>query len=152
MSLQEDIKASSFPSLEEQTFVNLLYTTSLLEGKFNQFIKTFDLSTEQYKVLRILRGQYPNWILSGDLQSLMLRTMSNSTRLVDKLVEKDLVMRKKNKEDKRQITVCITKGGLDLLKTLDDKIANLFKDLIKSDPTRLEHLNELLDELRDLAV
>lgn len=151
MSLQEDIKASSFPSIEEQTFVNLLFTTSLLEGKFNQFIKTFDLSTEQYKVLRILRGQYPNWILSGDLQSLMLRTMSNSTRLVDKLVEKDLVIRKKNPEDKRQIMVTITNSGLDLLKTLDGKVADLFKVIIKSDKESLVQLNDLLDELRGLA-
>jgi DNA-binding MarR family transcriptional regulator len=140
LSLQDDIKASSFPSLEEKTFVNLLFTTSHLEAKFNQFIKGFGLSTEQYKVLRILRGQYPNWILSGDLQSLMLRTMSNSTRLVDKLVEKDLVIRKKNPEDKRQITVSITNSGLDLL-----------KDIIKSDKESLVQLNDLLDELRDLA-
>lgn len=151
MSLSEEIKASSFPSLEEQTFVNLLFTTSHFEAKFNQFIKAFGLTTEQYKVLRILRGRHPKEILSGDLQSLMLRTMSNSTRLVDKLVDKDLVSRDKNPLDKRQIRVCITHSGLDLLSTLDYEVANLFKSLIKSDKENLIRLNTLLDELRELS-
>jgi|TARA_B110000093_G_C12602246_1_gene258494 DNA-binding MarR family transcriptional regulator len=151
LSLEDDIKAKGFPSMEEKTYVNLIFTAFQLESRFNQFIKSYELSTEQYKVLRILRGQYPEQILSGDIQAHMLKAMSNSTRLVDKLVEKNLVDRTASPDDKRQIMVRITQQGLDLLISLDLKVANLFKDMIKSDKAHLIQLNGLLDEMRDLS-
>ena len=151
MSLEDDINAKGFPSMEEKTYVNLIFTAFQLESRFNQFIKSYELSTEQYKVLRTLRGQYPEQILSGDIQAHMLKAMSNSTRLVDKLVEKNLVVRTANQDDKRQIMVRITQQGLDLLISLDLKVANLFKDMIKSDKAHLIQLNGLLDEIRDLS-
>ena len=151
MSLEDDINAKGFPSMEEKTYVNLIFTAFQLESRFNQFIKSYELSTEQYKVLRTLRGQYPEQILSGDIQAHMLKAMSNSTRLVDKLVEKNLVDRTASPDDKRQIMVRITQQGLDLLISLDLKVADLFKDMIKSDKAHLIQLNGLLDEMRDLS-
>ena len=115
MSIKKDIQTKGFHSEQEKAFVNLIHTAAHFESLFTHFIKDFGLSPQQYNVLRILRGQSPNAILGGELQKRMLHNMSNATRLVDKLVEKGLVDRSKNSNDKRQILVSINKQGLKLL-------------------------------------
>jgi len=148
MSLKNDIQTKGFKSEQEKTFVNLIHTAAYFESKFIQFIKEFDLSPQQYNVLRILRGQHPNAILSGKIQKLMLHKMSNATRLLDKLVEKGFVDRIKNKDDKRQVLISITKPGLDILYHLDEGVANFDDKIMNLSEVQLMDLNLLLDELR----
>ena len=124
MSIKKDIQTKGFHSEQEKAFVNLIHTAAHFESLFSHFIKDFGLSPQQYNVLRILRGQSPNAILGGELQKRMLHNMSNATRLVDKLVEKGLVDRSKNSNDKRQILVSINKQGLKLLAKLDNEVVN----------------------------
>lgn len=148
MSLKDDIQAKGFHSEQEKSFVNLIYTAALFEANFNKFIKSFGLSSQQYNVLRILRGQFPNSMSSGDLHNRMIYKMSNASRLVDKLVEKGYVIRFVNANDKRNILVSITDLGLRLVKDLDKEVAAFQKTSIDLPSAKLKDLNLILDELR----
>ena len=148
MSLKKDIQTKGFHSEQEKAFVNLIHTAAHFESLFTHFIKDFGLSPQQYNVLRILRGQSPNAILGGELQKRMLHKMSNATRLVDKLVEKGLVDRSKNGNDKRQILVSINKQGLKFLAKLDNEVVNFDQKIMNLPEAQLTVLNLLLDDLR----
>ena len=148
MSLKDDIQAKGFHSEQEKSFVNLIYTAALFEANFNKFIKPFGVSSQQYNVLRILRGQFPNSISSGDLHSRMIHKMSNASRLVDKLVEKGYVIRVVNANDKRNILVSITDLGIRLVTDLDKEVAAFQKTSINLPSSKLKDLNLILDELR----
>ena len=148
MSIKNDIQTKGFITEQEKTYVNLFHTAAFFESKFNQFIKDFGISPQQYNVLRILRGQSPNSILYGDLQERMIHKMSNATRLVDKLEEKDLVVRIKSKEDKRQMLVSINQNGLSLLSKLDTHVAEFNLKFMNLPEAQLMVLNLLLDDLK----
>lgn len=149
MSLKKDIiQTKVFHSEQEKAFVNLILTASVFESKFNHFIKDFGLSSQQYNVLRILRGQAPSAMLCGDLQERMLHKMSNATRLVDKLIEKGFVIREKDKDDKRKIFVSITNSGLTLLSKLDEEVFKFDQKIFNLTEAQLMVLNLLLDDLR----
>lgn len=148
MGLKDDIKAKGFQSEHEKSFVNLIFTAAHFESLFSHFLKEYEISPPQYNVLRILRGQYPNVMLSGHLQNRLLHNMSNSTRLVDKLVDKGFVNREKNPKDKRQILISITQNGLDLLSQLDPKILEFDEKVMNLPEPQLMVLNKLLDDLR----
>jgi DNA-binding MarR family transcriptional regulator len=148
MSIKNDIQTKGFISEQEKTYVNLVHTAAFFESKFNQFIKDFGISPQQYNLLRILRGQSPNSILCGDLQERMIHKMSNATRLVDKLEEKDLVVRIKSKEDKRQMLVSINQNGLSLLSKLDTHVADFNLKFMNLPEAQLMVLNLLLDDLK----
>lgn len=148
MSLKEDIQAKGFHSEQEKSFVNLIYTAALFEANFNKFIKPFGLSSQQYNVLRILRGQFPNSMSSGDLHNRMIHKMSNASRLVNKLVEKGYVIRVVNANDKRNILVSITDLGLRFVTDLDKEVAAFQKTFIDLPSSKLKDLNLILDELR----
>jgi DNA-binding MarR family transcriptional regulator len=113
-----------------------------------QFIKGYEISPPQYNVLRILRGQHPKVMLGGELQDRLLHNMSNSTRLVDRLLDKGLVNRQKNPEDKRQMMISITQCGLKLLKDLDVAVLEFDEKMMNLPEGQLMVLNNLLDDLR----
>jgi DNA-binding MarR family transcriptional regulator len=148
VSLKKDIKTKGFQSEHEKTFVNLIYTAAHFESKFAQFIKEHEISPPQYNVLRILRGCYPDAMLGGELQNRLIHNMSNSTRLVDKLIDKKLVYREKNPEDKRQMLISITSDGLNLLTELDISVDEFDKKMMNLPEPQLMVLNNLLDALR----
>jgi DNA-binding MarR family transcriptional regulator len=152
LSIKEDIKAKGFQSEQEKAFVNLIFTAAHFESLFLQLVKAYDISSPQYNVLRILRGQHPDTMLGGDLQSRMLHNKSNSTRLVDKLVDKGLVDRTKNPEDKRQMLMSITTSGLALLSELDVKVVDFDQKIMNLPQAQLIMLNNLLDDLRSSSL
>jgi len=111
-------------------------------------LKPMDLSPEQYNVLRILRGQQGKPTTIAAIQDRMLNTMSNASRLVDKLKAKELVKRDECPENRRKVDVLITEKGLRLLEFLEPQIAALNKNVIHLGEQEVVLLNELLDKLR----
>ena len=149
MSIEEDIKSTVILDKKEKTVINLLYTGSWLKEKEFTFFKNYELSSEQYNVLRILRGQKGKPANLSTIQERMLNKMSNTTRLVDKLIKKDLVTRQVCMTNRRKIEIQITQKGLNLLTQLDSKIKLNNKKITKSlDQSELTLLNNLLDKLR----
>ncbi|WP_258097673.1 MarR family winged helix-turn-helix transcriptional regulator [Marinoscillum pacificum] len=148
MGISEDIKQSHFKSEFNKAIVNIIYTNSWLNQSQVGFFKQFDVTTPQYNLLRILRGQYPNPATVNLLIERMLDKSSNASRIVDKLEAKGLVQRKQCSKDRRAVDVVITQQGLDLLAEIDGEMErweNSFKNLSEEECATL---NSLLDKMR----
>jgi len=149
MSIEDDIKSTVKLEVRTKTVINLAYTSNWLKEKSMSFFKDSDLSAEQYNVLRILRGQKGNPANLSTIQERMLNKMSNTTRLIDKLIKKELVTRQSCESNRRKIEIYITKTGLDLLAHLDTVVTQSNNDITKKlTNEELETLNTLLDKLR----
>lgn len=137
--------------IEKKTLLNVLYSQIVIAEKFNDILKPFDLSTEQFNVLRILRGQNGKAVNMCMIQERMIAKTSNTTRLVDKLLLKELVTREVCLDNRRKMEVSITQKGLDLLIELDPLVIN-HEDLFAKNlsETELITLNELLEKFRTI--
>lgn len=148
MSIEKDIKQPTFKSPYSKAIVNVIYTNNWLQSLQVEIFKPFDLTLQQYNVLRILRGQYPNPITVIAIIERMLDKMSNASRLVDKLLAKDLVIRRLCPHDRRAVDVIITDKGLELLEELDT-LQNQWEDKLHGlTESEALQLSELLDKMR----
>ncbi|PIW70225.1 MAG: MarR family transcriptional regulator [Ignavibacteriales bacterium CG12_big_fil_rev_8_21_14_0_65_30_8] len=148
MKIEEEIKQKHFKSEYHKAIVNIIFTYNWLIKNHVEILKPFDITLQQYNILRILRGQYPNPSTIKLMKERMLDRMSDCSRIVEKLVKKGLVERNLCKEDRRNVDVLITKNGLALLKKLDKKFETIDKDLIHLNTSEVKTLNTLLDKLR----
>lgn len=150
MTIEDVIKSTVKMDNPKKVILNIMYTQNVLQDKFNEVLKPYDLSGEQYNVLRILRGQKGNPANMCVIQDRMLAKTSNTTRLVDKLLLKDFVTRNVCPNNRRKIEVSITEKGLDVLTELDPKVVeheNVFSDNLTTE--ELELLNGLLEKFRN---
>ncbi|HAB50941.1 MAG: transcriptional regulator [Ignavibacteria bacterium RIFOXYB2_FULL_35_12] len=148
MKLEEEIKQKTFRNEYHKLAVNILYTHGWLINHHAAFLKKCGITAAQYNILRILRGQYPNPASVNLLKERMLDKMSDASRLVERLKQKELVDREICPEDRRRVEVVITKKGLKLLKDidkLDDEADQIFNKLSASEA---KTLNDLLDKMR----
>ena len=151
MKIEEVIKSNVALKNAKKVILNVMYTQNVVNDKINEILKPYDLSGEQYNVLRILRGQKGNPANMCIIQERMLAKNSNTTRLIDKLLLKDLVTRNVCPDNRRKIEVLITQKGLDLLTELDPKVdehEKLFANNLTEDEIIL--LNTLLEKYRTL--
>ncbi|WP_445719381.1 MarR family winged helix-turn-helix transcriptional regulator [Flavobacterium sp.] len=150
MRIEEIIKPTYPMAIEKKTLLNVMFTQNIISEKFNEILKPFDLSPEQFNVLRILRGQKGNPVNMCTIQERMIAKTSNTTRLVDKLLLKDLVIREICPENRRKMEITITHKGLELLSSLDPFVNEHEKRFAKNlTITELELLNELLEKFRN---
>lgn len=148
MGLEEEIKQKEFKSKQQRAFLNLIFTAGYLNLEQTRFFKPYQLSAQQYNVLRILRGQNGKPVTIGLIQERMLDKQSNASRLIDKLEEKKLVLRIVCPKDKRQMDITITNDGLEILKELDGKLDNKESGIdLTNDEADL--LNDLLNKIRE---
>ena len=147
--LETIIKTKVELPLSKKTILNVFLTHSLFKDEMQSVLKPFDLSIEQFNVLRILRGQKGNPVNLQDIQERMVSKMSNTTRLVDKLILKDYVKRIICKKNRRKVEIFITEKGLEPLHQLDVLINESEAQMTKNLSTKeLEQLNQLLSKLR----
>jgi DNA-binding MarR family transcriptional regulator len=148
----EDVIKSTVPLDDaKKVILNFTYTQNVIGDKFHEILKPYDISKEQYNVLRILRGQKGSPANMCIIQERMLSKNSNTTRLIDKLLLKDYVTREVCPDNRRKIEVLITQKGIDILAELDPIVLEhekLFaKNLTKQE---LEQLNILLEKFRTI--
>lgn len=151
MRIEEIIKSNVTMDDAKKVILNLMYTQTVIADKFNEILKPYDLSSEQYNVLRILRGQKGCPANMCLIQERMIAKNSNTTRLIDKLLLKELVTREVCPQNRRKIEVQITNKGLALLEELDPKVLEnekIFADNLTQE--ELEQLNTLLEKYRTL--
>lgn len=149
MKLEEELKQiKPFKSELEKALVNILYTASCLESRHTQLLKPLGLSPQQYNIMRILKGQYPNPAPMGILAERMIDKNSNASRLIDKLILKEFVERKNCPEDRRQVHVILTKKGIQALEKINLKMEKERELYSFFEESKLKKLNSLLDELR----
>jgi DNA-binding MarR family transcriptional regulator len=151
MKIEEIIKSTVALDEAKKVILNIMYTQNVINDDFSEILKPYDLSGEQYNVLRILRGQKGCPANMCVIQERMLAKNSNTTRLIDKLLLKDFVTREVCPENRRKIEVLITQKGLDVLNELDPKVnqhEQLFANNLKQE--ELKELNNLLEKYRTI--
>ena len=149
MKIEDELKSTVDYNKSTRVVLNVMYTQNVITDSFNEIVKVYDISGEQYNVLRILRGQKGHPANMCVIQERMLAKTSNTTRLVDKLLLKDFVTRNVCPENRRKIEVKITEKGLELLQELDPKVID-HERLFASNLTETEllQLNSLLEKYR----
>lgn len=150
MKIEEVIKSNVELDHSKKAVLNIIYTQNVLSDHFNELLKPYDLSSEQYNVLRILRGQKGCPANMCVIQERMLAKTSNTTRLVDKLLLKEFVTREVCPDNRRKIEVSITQKGLNVLTELDSKVIEHEKKFSQNlTPQELEQLNLLIEKYRN---
>ncbi|MEI8134359.1 MAG: MarR family transcriptional regulator [bacterium] len=148
MEIGQEIKQSKFKNEYHKLAINLGFTSSWIERVAATKLKAYNLTPQQYNVLRILRGQHGNPATINLVTERMIDKSSNASRLVEKLVQKELVIRRECPSDRRQVDVVISESGLKLLAEIDvleDHWLNALEGISESEA---QELNRLLDKLR----
>jgi DNA-binding MarR family transcriptional regulator len=149
MKIEQEIQQKAFISNYHKAHVNILFTSSWLSLRVVHWLKPFNISMQQFNVLRILRGSRPDPLSVTQLMERMLDKASNASRLVDKLSQKKLVAKMIPEEDQRMIKVFITNEGLDVLdrasKVVDQELTEVFSSLSQEEAGLL---SDYLDKLR----
>ncbi len=149
MGIENDIQQASFRNEYQKMGINLMYTANWLNEQIGRFLVQEDITQQQYNILRILRGsEVP--LSTLQIRERMLDKMSDTSRIVDRLIVKELVQKSACKFDKRLVDVTLTSKGLNLVTKLDkynDQIDAILKGVSESEA---KTLNEILDKLRSL--
>ncbi|MFN3908313.1 MAG: MarR family winged helix-turn-helix transcriptional regulator [Flavobacterium sp.] len=149
--INEIIQGKDVINIEKRTVLNVFFTYYEIYATLSELTKKYEITLEQFNVLRILRGQKQQPINMGEIQERMVARSSNSTRIVDKLVEKKLVDRRICPNNKRKMEIVITNQGLEKLSKIDPEIEEMEKQLSKNlSLGELLHLNELLTKYRTI--
>jgi len=148
MKIEEAIKSKKFINEWHKATINIVFTSSWITAILEERASREQITLQQFNVLRILRGQYPKPATNNLIKERMLDKMPDVSRIIDRLVVKELVSRGKCDSDRRAVDVRITDKGLDVLKRLDDSM--LIMDVLGGNITEKEckQLNTLLDKLR----
>ena len=128
--------------------INLLFTYGWAIEKIKDFVAKEDITHQQYNILRILRGAHPKPLSTLQIRERMLDKASDTSRIVDRLVLKELVEKRTCSKDKRLVDVTITEKGQALLARLDDAAAEMDAVMNNLSETEAEELSSLLDKLR----
>lgn len=150
MNIEELIKTNSTLPESRRLILNLTVTANHINERLTEALKPFDVSLPQFNVLRILRGQKGKPANMCTIQERMVAKMSNTTRLVDKLIQKDLVKRNVCEKNRRKVEILITIKGLELLEEIDQVMDNTEHQITGAlNEKELKIANELLNKLRE---
>ena len=149
MNLEQAIQQTKFTTPEIKLNLNFIYTYNHYLERQKIYFSKYAITQQQYNVLRILRGNMPAPYSTSQIRDRMLDKMSDTSRIVDRLVKKDLVNRTINKSDKRLVDVVISEKGLALLKQMDLTIKDNANDMFRHFSNEEKELfYTLLDKLR----
>jgi DNA-binding MarR family transcriptional regulator len=149
MKIEDLLKTEQILPPSRKLILSVLHVSNLINDKISESLKAFDISTPQFNVLRILRGQKGKPANLSTIQERMVSKMSNTTRIVDKLITKEYAERVVCEKNRRKVEISITKKGLNFLEKIDPIIdeteAALTENLTPSEVEKLtEHLQKLL--------
>jgi DNA-binding MarR family transcriptional regulator len=148
MGIEKDIQQTNFRNEFQKMSINIIYTANWLNEKMGQILSTEDITQQQYNILRILRGsECPLSTLK--IRERMLDKMSDTSRIVDRLIVKGLVEKFACVKDKRLVDITVTKKGLQLLEKLDalnEQIDSILKGVSEKEA---HTINQILDKLRE---
>jgi DNA-binding MarR family transcriptional regulator len=149
MRLEDEImQVKGFSSEKQKAMVNILFTSGWVNDRFREFMRPFDLTQQQYNVLRILRGSEGDCLSTSCIRDRMIDRMSDASRIVERLCKKGLVCRTQSPKDRRLVEVRISEDGLELLERIDAKQTEMEADFSQLTESDLVQLNTLLDKLR----
>jgi len=148
MKIEEEIKQPKFRDPIQKVAINLLFTANWLFAKQQEFFKPFGITSQQFNILRILRGQGDKAISGVEIKSRMLDKNSDIPRLLERLIKKNLISKVPSKSDKRAADVKISNEGLALLKQIDATFDENEKNVLALSHEEAQQLSALLDKVR----
>ena len=148
MKLEIAIKSNKFKNETHKAGLNILYTAWWLKTLTAKELKSFDLTHEQYNVLRILKGKHPETMCVKDVASRMIEKSSNVPRIVDRLETKKLIIRKQCTIDGRQTTITLTPKGITTLEKATIKTDEIWEKIIAITDVDAIALNNILEQVR----
>ena len=148
MEIEKEIFSNKFENNHQKAIVNLIYTYGWITNLLKQRLNKHKITLQQYNILRILRGQNPKPATINLLKERMLDKMSDASRIVERLVQKNLVQRCTNDKDRRAVDIRISPKGLEILQKLDTEMST--RDILMDNITDNEAgvLSGLLDKMR----
>ncbi|HMR93253.1 MAG TPA: MarR family transcriptional regulator [Chitinophagaceae bacterium] len=149
MGIDHDIHQARFRNEHQKASINLIYTYHWMVEKTRQIFAAEDITSQQFNILRILRGSHPQPLSTLQIRERMLDKMSDTSRIVDRLIAKGLVKKNVCKADRRLVDIMITDKGRKTLERIDerqDEMDGVLGHLSKKEATQL---SELLDKARD---
>lgn len=149
MGIEQDIQQAKFRNPQQKAAINLIYTLSWMKERTKCIFEAEDITPQQFNILRILRGSFPDPLSTLQIRERMLEKMSDTSRIVDRLIAKGLVKKLTCKNDRRLVDVIISDKGKKLLERLDarqDEIDGVLGKLSEKDANIL---SDLLDKIRD---
>ncbi|MBU6122388.1 MarR family winged helix-turn-helix transcriptional regulator [Hymenobacter siberiensis] len=148
MRIEDEIKQPIFRNEYQKAHINLIYTAGWLQLRQAAAFKPFGLTSPQFNILRILRGQHPLPATVALLIDRMLDKTSNASRIVDRLEEKKLVTRTVCPANRRAVDIRITKAGLELLDSIEETGILDSNENAPLNEDEMRQLNDLLDKMR----
>lgn len=148
MGIDKEIQTQNFRNEFQKVGVNIIFTANWFTERFKQILDEYDITNQQFNILRILRGS-KRPLSTLQIRDRMLDKMSDTSRIVDRLVKKELVEKAVCEADKRLVDIRITDKGMALLLELDNRNEDTDKLLSGLDEQEAKQLNHLLDKLRD---
>ncbi|MEM7108174.1 MAG: MarR family transcriptional regulator [Bacteroidota bacterium] len=148
MELEKEISQKKFKSEFQKASLNLIFTSSWLINRHKDFFKPFGITPQQYNVLRILRGSFPDSLSTSDIKSRMLDKNSDVSRIVDRITLKSWAEKKVRLSDRRLVDVKISDKGLELLDVMDQHMDIIDTSLGQLSANDAKELNILLDKIR----
>lgn len=148
MKIEDEIKQPKFRDPIQKVAINLLFTANWLFAKQQEYFKPFGITSQQFNILRILRGQGDKTISGVEIKARMLDKNSDIPRLLDRLIKKKLISKVPSKSDKRAADVKITQEGLALLKQIDATFDDNERRLVTLTEEEAQQLSALLDKAR----
>jgi len=149
MKLEEAIQQKRFVSERQKANLNIMYTSSWITGKISSVLKPYDISPQQFNILRILNGQKGKPATIKMLTERMIDKMSNTSRLVEKLKMKGLVDRRECEQDRRQVDIFLTDKGFKVMSDCSNEIAKNVEGTLNLTEEEAGILNRLLDQIRE---
>jgi DNA-binding MarR family transcriptional regulator len=149
MGIDKDIQQTKFRNAHQKAAINLIYTMGWMRERTKSIFEAEDITAQQFNILRILRGSFPQPLSTLQIRERMLEKMSDTSRIVDRLIAKGLVKKLTCKNDRRLVDVIISDKGKKLLERLDarqDEIDGVLGRLSENDANIL---SDLLDKIRD---
>lgn len=147
--IEQELKITKQLPEYKRVLLNLLFTGNWITDEITSTLKPYEITSQQFNVLRILKGMKGKPCSLQTIQERMISKMSNTTRLVDKLIKKDFVQREQCEANRRKVDIIITNKGIDALAVISeavDETESRITDSLSSD--ELEQLNHLLNKLR----
>lgn len=149
MGIDKDIQQAKFRNVYQKAGINLIYTLGWVKERTRSIFEAEDITSQQFNILRILRGSYPQPLSTLQIRERMLEKMSDTSRIVDRLITKGLVKKLTCKTDRRLVDVIISDKGKKLLERLDarqDEIDGVLSNLTEKEAATL---SDLLDKIRN---
>ncbi len=148
MGIGNDILQASFSNEHQKAIINLLYTYGWVMEHIKSYCASEDITPQQFNILRILRGSFPQPLSTLQIRERMIDKMSDTSRIVDRLIAKGLARKATCKEDKRLVDVTITEKGRRLLEKMDSRQEELDSVLGSLSKKEAAQLSDLLDKIR----